>query len=173
VSADYSEILERRHPLVKWSGSGATYDRIEWIDPPISKADLDALRPAVEFEIALGDAYVRLIAGYENVSSQGFSSSALGEPHWYSAKMENQVDLIGALVTSQIDSDFTFPFPCVDLYTTPPQQKIELHDDKQIADVMKDGAKYKVSLFAALESQLAALPTMTTAQLEAVTYAKP
>lgn len=173
MSADYSEILERKHPLVKWSGSGATYDRIEWIDSPISKADLDALRPAVEFELALDAAYARLIAGYENVTSQGFASNALGKPHWYSAKMEHQVDLIGALVTSQIDNDSTFPFPCVDLCTTPQQQRIELHDDKQIADVMKDGAKYKVLLFAVLESQLAALPYLTMAQLEAVTYAKP
>ena len=49
------KILERKYPGTQWVLSGDSYDGLEWLDesPKPTEAELEALAPDVEYELAV------------------------------------------------------------------------------------------------------------------------
>ena len=122
-------------------------------------------------ELLLERASARLLSGYQAALGGGFTSSALGSLHWYNGSLESQVDLVGSVLLSTLSTAPTaLPFGCSDVSMIPPVDGVKLHTPAQIQQVMLDGALFKQVLFTKLETQLAALPAMTDAQLQVVQF---
>jgi len=168
---DYGDILKSKYPNKLWGGSGATYDRIVWKDGVvIPQAELETHRPAVTREHLLIFATSRLDEGYKSAADSGFVSTALGTPHVYPSKAENQLDILGSTLVSIVAPTATIPFPCFDLATN--SVVTAPHTSTQWQQVFLDGVAYKQDLFAKYGTQKAGLSTLTDAQLETITFVK-
>jgi len=172
VSVDYSTVLKRRYPSKLWEGSGGTYGSIKWVDNvPIAQGVLDALRPLVELEVEREKATTRVNEGYALAVEAGFPSTALGTTHYYPAKRDNQIDVIGSTLVAILAPANSIPFPCVDAATGVSSEKV--HSSAQWTQVFLDGVAYKQTLFNSLMTQLGAISAMSLAELKAAVFIPP
>ena len=82
----------------------------------------------------------------------GFISDALGSPHLYPSKAEDQTNLIGAAIASSqtdLPVDWVVPFSCADESGTWDKR---LHSPSQIQKVLSDGVTKRVAYSAKLAS---------------------
>jgi len=159
---DIPLILERHFPGANWSGSAASYAKLNWKDTVIPKPtllELTNLWTSIELDFAKTDK-IQLFSELAKVDVEtGFTSSALGVVNYYDAAIEDQINLIGA-VTSNIDLYYATR---TSINATIKSYK--LHTAAQIRQVMDDGKNFKSVIlikFDALRTQIQSCTNLTS-----------
>uniref|UniRef100_A0A6H1ZE61 Putative tail protein n=1 Tax=viral metagenome TaxID=1070528 RepID=A0A6H1ZE61_9ZZZZ len=113
--------------------------------------------------------YQSMNVACEAAITAGFTSDALGEPHFYSSQLDDQLNLTGAVVRG-----LDMPYACRDEQGA---KEFRLHTAEQLRQVGDDFTLYKLQLLQhanALKDQLdAALEAGDLAALETITWGAP
>ena len=170
---NYLEALSKYYPdrQAYCTGNVNNYNDIVWNSgAPVSKTELDAklLEMWKEFKIR------QLSEECESVIVAGFSSDAKGYAHWYDSEPVDQINLLGALLTTmpnplQPDGG-TIYYACRDLNET--MKEYEPHTFAEITKVVADGAAFKLMNLQKFHTKRVwVLDVATTiAQVQAVTW---
>jgi hypothetical protein len=71
----------------------------------------------------------------------GFTSAALGEPHHYDSDIEDQINIVGAVMAGTLGA--TIPYRC--LSSTDEEKQWRNHTPAQLQQVFNDGVLYKLT----------------------------
>jgi len=170
MSIDYSTVLHLSYPTVQWTGSGKTYETIQFVSTAVPKTELDLLMPALELSMIKQDAIKRINDGYKKHTSNGFVSSSLGTPHLYSGTIESQADLNSLLLieTNELVHHPIYHFHCTEVSTN--ISSLKIHTFEQLKQVLKDAYIYKDAEQIKLMQQIDALDNMNAVQQKAARF---
>ncbi len=135
---DYITVVSNHFPGVEvfcYDGDPNVYEHIHWKDTPITKEVLDEKR-IICYRVQKTQ---ELSDQTKVVIESGFSSSALGAPHFYDAELEDQVNLIG-VVASGTDSYYA----CREGGAGGPKS-YKYHTIVQLMSVISDGKAIKLA----------------------------
>ena len=164
----YIEAISAFYPNYQVSSTSNEYADIQWgTYAPISQEELNSKI----LEITKTKKIQELSDACERAIISGFESSAVGEPHIYDSEAVDQINLIGAVMstapTQAEPMGYSIYYACRDVASG--VKEYHEHTHFQLRQVLADGAQVKLTQLQTFHmKRLAVMAATSVSQVEAI-----